>query len=132
MIEKKGLLENQNIHLKKMLSFAFDGITSFSVAPIRFVTFIGFLSVIFSIIIGGYALIQELLGHTVTGWSSLMISIWFVGGLQLMGIGIIGEYIGKVYHEVKSRPRYAIEKDISPVMKWRCREKKCFSIRSEK
>ena len=97
--------------LKKMLSFAFDGITSFSVAPIRFVTFIGFLSVIFSIIMGGYALVQELFGYTVTGWSSLMISIWFVGGLQLMGIGIIGEYIGKVYHEVKHRPRYAIEKD---------------------
>jgi glycosyltransferase involved in cell wall biosynthesis len=97
--------------LKKMLSFAFDGITSFSVAPIRFVTFIGFLSVIFSILMGGYALFQELFSHTVTGWSSLMISIWFVGGLQLMGIGIIGEYIGKVYHEVKHRPRYAIEKD---------------------
>ena len=96
---------------KKMLSFAFDGITSFSVAPIRFVTFMGFLSVIFSIIMGGYALVQELFGYTVTGWSSLMISIWFVGGLQLMGIGIIGEYIGKVYHEVKRRPRYAIEKD---------------------
>jgi glycosyltransferase involved in cell wall biosynthesis len=95
--------------LKKMLAFAFDGITSFSVAPIRFVTLIGFLSVIFSVIVGGYAFIQELLGHTVSGWSSLMVSIWFVGGLQLMGIGIIGEYIGKIYHEVKRRPRFAIE-----------------------
>ncbi|AIE58959.1 glycosyltransferase family 2 protein [Bacillus methanolicus] len=98
--------------LKKMLAFAFDGITSFSVAPIRFVTFLGFLSVIFSAIAGGYALIQEILGHTESGWTSLMVSIWFVGGLQLMGIGIIGEYIGKIYSEVKRRPRYAIEMDI--------------------
>lgn len=66
--------------LKKMLAFAFDGITSFSVAPIRFVTFLGFLSVIFSAIAGGYALIQEILGHTESGWTSLMVSIWFVGG----------------------------------------------------
>lgn len=98
--------------LKKMLAFAFDGITSFSIAPIRFVTFIGFLSVIFSAIAGGYAFFQEILGNTKTGWSSLMISIWFVGGLQLMGIGIIGEYIGKIYHEVKRRPRYAVESDL--------------------
>lgn len=97
--------------LKKMLSFAFDGITSFSIAPIRFVTTIGFLSVIISIIAGGYALIQELFGHTEMGWTSLIISIWFVGGLQLLGIGCIGEYIGKIYIEVKRRPRYAIEKD---------------------
>jgi polyisoprenyl-phosphate glycosyltransferase len=62
-------------------------------------------------LLAGMLLVQELLGHTVTGWSSLMLSIWFVGGLQLMGTGIIGEYIGKVYHEVKRRPRYAIEAD---------------------
>ncbi|MDQ0199666.1 glycosyltransferase family 2 protein [Neobacillus ginsengisoli] len=98
--------------LKKMLAFAFDGITSFSVAPIRLVTLIGFLALVISLIAGGYALIQELLGHTVSGWTSLIVSIWFVGGLQLMGIGIIGEYIGKIYQEVKRRPRYAIEKDL--------------------
>ena len=98
--------------LKKMLAFAFDGITSFSVAPIRFVTFIGFLAVLISAIAGGYALTQELLGHTESGWTSLIISIWFVGGLQMLGIGIIGEYIGKIYHEVKRRPRYAVEKDL--------------------
>jgi polyisoprenyl-phosphate glycosyltransferase len=97
--------------LKKMLAFAFDGITSFSVAPIRFVTFLGFLSVILSAIAGGYAFTQEILGHTQTGWTSLILSIWFVGGLQLMGIGIIGEYIGKIYHEVKRRPKFAIEID---------------------
>lgn len=98
--------------LKKMLALAFDGITSFSIAPIRFVTAVGFFSVIISIIAGAYALIQDLLGDTVSGWTSLIISIWFVGGLQLLGIGCIGEYIGKIYIEVKRRPRYAIEKDL--------------------
>ncbi|MCM2533099.1 glycosyltransferase family 2 protein [Neobacillus pocheonensis] len=102
--------------LKKMLAFAFDGITSFSVAPIRLVTLIGFLSMVFSLIAGGYALTQELLGHTASGWTSMIISIWFVGGLQLMGIGIIGEYIGKIYQEVKRRPRYSIEKDLYSVL----------------
>jgi polyisoprenyl-phosphate glycosyltransferase len=97
--------------LKKMLLFAFDGITSFSVTPIRFVTLLGFLSVILSLIAGGYAFIQEMLSHTQSGWTSIMLSIWFVGGLQLLGIGIIGEYIGKIYNEVKKRPRYAVEID---------------------
>ncbi|PGY08337.1 glycosyltransferase family 2 protein [Bacillus sp. AFS031507] len=98
--------------LKKMLAFAFDGMTSFSVAPIRFVTFIGFLAVLISAIAEGYAITQEILGRTESGWTSLIISIWFVGGLQMLGIGIIGEYIGKIYHEVKRRPRYAVEKDL--------------------
>jgi glycosyltransferase involved in cell wall biosynthesis len=97
--------------LKKMLAFAFDGMTSFSIAPIRFVTFLGFLAVLFSIVVGAYAIIQRILGHTESGWTSIVISIWFMGGLQLMGIGMIGEYIGKIYHEVKRRPRYAIEVD---------------------
>ncbi|PFH84423.1 glycosyltransferase family 2 protein [Bacillus sp. AFS088145] len=98
--------------LKKMISFAFDGITSFSIAPIRFVSLLGFLSILFSLIAGGYAIVQHILGNTVSGWPSLMVSIWFVGGVQLMGIGMIGEYIGKIYHEVKNRPRYAIETDL--------------------
>jgi glycosyltransferase involved in cell wall biosynthesis len=98
--------------LKKMLAFAFDGITSFSVTPIRLVTFIGFLAVFISAMAGGYALTQKMLGHTESGWTSLIISIWFVGGLQMLGIGIIGEYIGKIYQEVKRRPRYAVEKDL--------------------
>jgi glycosyltransferase involved in cell wall biosynthesis len=97
--------------LKKMLAFAFDGITSFSVAPIRWVSLLGFLTVIFSFLAGGYALVQKLFGHTESGWSSIIISIWFLGGLQLLGIGIIGEYIGKIYNEVKRRPRYAVEVD---------------------
>jgi glycosyltransferase involved in cell wall biosynthesis len=109
---KERLAGESKYPLKKMLAFAFDGITSFSVAPIRLVTLIGFLSLVVSLIAGGYALTEEILGHTASGWTSLIISIWFVGGLQLMGIGIIGEYIGKIYQEVKRRPRYAIEKDL--------------------
>lgn len=109
---KERLAGESKYPLKKMLAFAFDGITSFSVAPIRLVTFIGFLAMVISAIAGGYAITEEILGHTESGWTSIIISIWFVGGLQLMGIGIIGEYIGKIYHEVKRRPRYAVEKDL--------------------
>jgi glycosyltransferase involved in cell wall biosynthesis len=109
---KARLAGESKYPLKKMIAFAFDGITSFSVAPIRLVTFIGFLAMAISAIAGGYALIQRILGHTESGWTSIIVSIWFVGGLQLLGIGIIGEYIGKIYHEVKRRPRYSIEKDL--------------------
>lgn len=103
--------------LKKMLSFAFDGITSFSIAPIRFITFIGFLAFLLSSIAGIYALAVKLLGHAESGWTSIIISIWFIGGLLLMGIGLIGEYIGKIYQEVKRRPRFTIEKTLrSPAL----------------
>ncbi|MBB2481271.1 glycosyltransferase family 2 protein [Bacillus sp. APMAM] len=98
--------------LKKMLSFAFDGITSFSVAPIRFITFIGFLSFLISSCVGIYALVIKFMGHANTGWTSLMVSIWFLGGLLLMSVGLIGEYIGKIYEETKERPRFAIETDL--------------------
>ena len=95
--------------LKKMLSFAFDGITSFSIKPIRLVwalgTFVCFLAVIAAI----YTFCSWLMGNSVTGWSSLMISIWFLGGVQLISVGVIGEYIGKIYKETKSRPIYIIE-----------------------
>lgn len=95
--------------LKKMISFALDGITSFSVSPIRLITLLGSLSCLASIIVGIYTLVQKFAGHTVGGWASLMISIWFIGGLQLMSLGLIGEYIGKIYKEVKHRPKYIIE-----------------------
>jgi glycosyltransferase involved in cell wall biosynthesis len=114
---KERMAGESKYPFKKMLAFAFDGITSFSVAPIRLVTFVGFLAMLVSAIAGIYAITQELLGHTVPGWTSIVISIWFVGGLQMMGIGIIGEYIGKIYHEVKRRPRYAIEKDLYTCLK---------------
>jgi glycosyltransferase involved in cell wall biosynthesis len=98
--------------LKKMLAFAFDGITSFSVSPIRFVLIIGFVSFFMSLLFGGYFLTLKFLGNTETGWTSLIISIWLIGGLQLIAIGLIGEYIGKIYKETKQRPKYIVEIDL--------------------
>ena len=94
---------------KKMLAFALEGITSFSVTPIRLITIIGFLTCIASVLMTGYAIVQKLLNNTDAGWASIICSIWFIGGLQILGIGLIGEYIGKIYKEVKARPRYNIE-----------------------
>lgn len=96
--------------LKKMISFAFDGITSFSINPIRMISTVGTLACIFAVIMAVYAIVQKILGHAGSGWASLMCSIWFIGGLQLLGVGLIGEYIGKMYKEVKRRPRYIVEK----------------------
>lgn len=96
--------------LKKMLSFAFDGITSFSINPIRLISTVGIVSCIFAIIMAIYAIVQKFMGNTDAGWASIMCSVWFIGGLQLLGTGLIGEYIGKMYKEVKRRPRYIIEK----------------------
>jgi glycosyltransferase involved in cell wall biosynthesis len=97
--------------LKKMLAFAFEGVTSFSIAPIRWITLIGFLSFLISSVAGIYAVIVKFMGHAAIGWASLIISVWFLGGLMLMSIGLIGEYIGKIYQETKQRPRYGIETD---------------------
>ncbi|WP_026889676.1 glycosyltransferase family 2 protein [Clostridium beijerinckii] len=94
--------------LKKMIAFALDGITSFSIKPIRLITLLGF-TIFFA---GGialiYTLIVKILGRTVTGWTSLTLSIWVLGGVQLLSLGVIGEYIGKIYNEAKQRPRYII------------------------
>lgn len=109
---KKRFAGESKYPFRKMLSFAFDGLTSFSVAPIRFVALLGLLSFFISCLAGGYALVQKALGHTLTGWTSIMISIWIIGGLMLMSIGLIGEYIGKIYEEVKNRPRFIIELDL--------------------
>ena len=98
--------------LKKMLSFAFDGITSFSIKPIRLVWALGILVSFIAVLAEIYTLCARFFGASVTGWSSLMISIWFLGGVQLISVGVIGEYIGKIYKEVKRRPRYIIEKNI--------------------
>ena len=95
--------------LKKMLSFAFDGITSFSIKPIRFILSIGMIIFLVSLGILIYSIVRYCMGETVLGWSSLMVSIWALGGLQLLATGIIGEYIGKVYLETKERPRYAVQ-----------------------
>lgn len=95
--------------LKKMLSFALDGITSFSIKPITMVALLGAIIIACTVIAFIYTLISYFLGHTVPGWSSLMISIWFLGGVQLFSIGIVGQYVGKTYIESKERPRYNIE-----------------------
>ena len=98
--------------LKKMISFAVEGITSLSVKPIRFITMLGFLVFFVSIIMLIYFLITWAVGHTVQGWASTITSIWAIGGLQLLAIGIIGEYIGKIYLETKARPKYIIETNL--------------------
>ena len=95
--------------LKKMLAFAADGITSFSIKPIRLVLWAGAVIFLVSLVMLAWTLITKLMGHAETGWSSLMCSIWMLGGIQLLAIGVIGEYIGKVYAETKRRPRFIIE-----------------------
>ncbi|MCM3574012.1 MULTISPECIES: glycosyltransferase family 2 protein [Mesobacillus] len=98
--------------LKKMLGFAFDGITSFSVTPIRFVMIVGCLSFFVSLVFGLYFLTLKLFGNTELGWTSLITSIWLIGGLQLIALGLVGEYIGKIYKETKRRPKYIIDVDL--------------------
>ena len=95
--------------LKKMLAFAADGITSFSIKPIRLVLTAGVIVFLVSLIMLLYALISKLMGGTTAGWTSLMGSIWLIGGIQLLSLGVIGEYIGKIYNETKARPRFIIE-----------------------
>ena len=98
--------------LKKMINFALDGITSFSIQPLRLITSFGFLVMVLSVAAAIYALVSYLCGSAVAGWTSMLISIWFIGGTILLSIGIIGEYVGKIYKEVKRRPRYIIEESI--------------------
>lgn len=95
--------------LKKMLSFAIDGITSFSIKPLRMVTTIGFIILILSFIMLIYSLIMKITGNVVEGWTFIICSIWLIGGIQTLCLGVIGEYIGKIYNETKNRPRYIIE-----------------------
>lgn len=95
--------------LKKMLAFAWEGLTSLSIRPIRMITILGTLIFLVSIGMLIYSVIRHAMGATITGWTSLAVSIWAIGGLQLLAIGIIGEYIGKVYLETKFRPKYIIE-----------------------
>lgn len=98
--------------LRKMLNFAWDGITSFSVKPIRMVLNIGIAMFVLSLVMIIYSLIVKVSGETVSGWTFIVCSIWLVSGIQMLSLGIIGEYIGKIYSETKARPRYAIEKEI--------------------
>jgi glycosyltransferase involved in cell wall biosynthesis len=95
--------------LKKMLAFAFNGISSFSIRPIRLVSSIGIVISLISLCAIAYSIISWTLGRTVTGWTSLILSIWFLGGVQILSLGLVGEYIGKIYQEVKQRPRFIVE-----------------------
>jgi glycosyltransferase involved in cell wall biosynthesis len=97
----------------KMLGFALEGITSFSVKPLRLVSLIGIFIFFVSIFLAIYSLYSYLFLGTVPGWTSITLPIYFIGGVQILCIGIIGEYLGKIYKEVKSRPRFIIETIIS-------------------
>lgn len=94
--------------LKKMLSFAMEGITSLSTKPIRCITGLGFLIFLVSLVMLVYSIVRWSMGATVTGWASVICSVWAIGGLILLSLGVIGEYIGKIYLETKERPRYLI------------------------
>lgn len=96
--------------LKKMLALAWNGISSFSIKPISMIIWLGMFIILCSFAAMVYVLISKFTGNVEPGWSSLMLSIWFLGGVQLVSIGLIGQYIGKIYMEVKQRPRYNIEK----------------------
>ncbi|WP_079509239.1 glycosyltransferase family 2 protein [Mesobacillus jeotgali] len=109
---KERLAGETKYPLKKMLAFAFDGITSFSVTPIRIVMLVGCLSFIVSLIFGIYFLALKYFGDTELGWTSLITSIWLIGGLQLIALGLVGEYIGKIYKETKRRPKFIIDVDL--------------------
>lgn len=98
--------------LKKMLKFAWEGISSFSVKPLKMITNIGFIMSFLSFVVLVYALIIKLIGSAVSGWTFIICSIWLVAGIQMLSLGIIGEYIGKIYNETKKRPRYIIEKEL--------------------
>ena len=98
--------------LKKMLNFAWDGITSFSVKPIRLIVKLGIIILILSIIMTLYFIIRKISGSTVDSWMIIMCSVWFISGVQILSVGIVGEYIGKVYGETKARPRYIISENL--------------------
>lgn len=102
---------------KKMLNFALDGITSFSVKPLRLITTSGLVFMLVSFLAIIYALVEFISGDVIRGWTSLLISVWFIGGAILTAVGIIGEYVGKIYKEVKRRPRYLIEKEVGTFRK---------------
>lgn len=108
---KKRIAGESKYPLRKMISFSIEGLTSFSIAPIKFILSLGMIALIVAIVITGYTLSRKILGETVSGWTSMMISMWVLGGLQLISISIIGLYIGKIFIEVKHRPRFIIEQE---------------------
>ena len=98
--------------LRKMLNLAFDGITSFSIRPIQIITVIGVVMLILAFAMLIYVLVSVIMGHYVPGWSSLMLSVWFIGSVLTIAIGVVGTYIGKMYMEMKRRPRYIIDRSL--------------------
>ena len=106
---KKRMAGKTKYPFRKMLSFAVEGITSFSVKPLKMIMALGLFIIFCSLLAIIYVLVSFFVGHANAGWPSLMISIWFLGGVQLFSIGLVGEYIGKIYLETKKRPRYNIE-----------------------
>ena len=107
---KERLAGESKYPLKKMLSFAWDGITSFSTAPLQFITLLGIGVLFVSVVLSIWAVIAKLNGTAVSGWTSMILIVLFLGGVQMLSLGIIGEYIGKIYKETKRRPRFFIEK----------------------
>lgn len=99
--------------LKKMLSFAWDGITSFSIKPIKLILSIGIIILFLSMLVIIYSIVMKIIGRTVSGWTFIMCSIWFIAGVQMASLGVIGEYIGKIYSETKKRPRYFISENLN-------------------
>lgn len=96
--------------LKKMLGLAIEGITSLTITPLRIITLLGFFICLFSFLFAIYTIILKLTGYTITGWSSMIVAIFFLGGAQMLSLGVIGEYVGKIYLETKKRPKFFIEK----------------------
>ena len=109
---KERIAGESKYPLRKMLSFSIDGITSFSAKPMRLIFMIGLILLLIDIVVAVYVLISYFSLNTISGWTSIMLSVWFLGSLILIGMGIIGEYIGKIFIEVKKRPRYAIKETL--------------------
>lgn len=110
---KERLAGKSKYPLKKMMSFAIEGITSISIKPMKFVTGMGIFVFLVSIAMMIYAFVSYFTGRVVAGWTSILISVWAIGGMVLLGLGIVGSYIGKIYLETKKRPRYIVEKYIN-------------------
>ena len=106
---KKRFAGKSHYSTKKMFNLAIDGITSFSIKPLRIITILGASIAIIAVFAAIYVFVSYLLNVNTPGWSSILLSIWFLGGIQIFALGVIGEYIGKIYMEVKQRPRYHIE-----------------------
>ncbi|MCD8014785.1 MAG: glycosyltransferase family 2 protein [Lachnospiraceae bacterium] len=109
---KKRMAGESKYPLHKMIAFALRGITSFSIKPMMLISFVGIGSILVSIFAILYSLIGHFMGNTVSGWTSLFCSLWFLGGMILLSLGIIGQYIGNIYMEVKERPRYIVETEL--------------------